>query len=107
MSGSLRAALLVATIVLAACKSELPRVLPPGGPAQGVGPVDYAARIDSPSAWSALAAKPDSEHLTHTEVVKVTFDKSTGRFYFQESRRWPLHYDFAERFLSSLAYPVP
>src|SRR5262245_23644368 len=104
MSGTTLAALLVASLALAsACSAEGPRALPPGGRPPDAGPVDYASRIDSPAAWSVLAAKPTSQHLPHTEVVKVTFDKSTGRLYFQESRRWPLHYDFAERFLSSIA----
>lgn len=101
-------AILVACLAVApACSGAGPRALPPGADTAKAGPVDYATRIDSPAAWTALAAKPDSAHLSHTEVVKILFDRKDGRLYFQESRLWPLHYEFAARFLSSNTYPVP
>lgn len=99
------AALLFALGFATACGEGLPRAWSPGDGASS-GQVDYASRLDSPAAWSALAARPDSAHVSHTEVVKLIVDRHTGRTYFTESRRWPLHFEFAERFLSTLGDPV-
>ena len=100
-----RAATLALALFFApGCAESLPLALPPGG---GASDVDYASHIDSPAVWSALAARPGSAHLSHTEVVKVIVDRHTSRIYFTQTRKWPLHFDFADRFLSSLADPVP
>ncbi len=43
-----------------------------------------------------------SEHaLARTDVVKVLWDHATDLLYFCQSERWPLHYDFAVRFLQN------
>jgi hypothetical protein len=102
-----RAAAFVLTLCLgSACGDGLPRALVPGGETTA-GEIDYAGRIDSPAAWTALAARPNSAHLSHTEVVKVIVDRHTSRIYFTQTRKWPLHFDFAEKYLSSLSDPVP
>ena len=112
LASMLRSPLRVCALLLAlalalpsACADGLPRAWSPGD--ARTAEVDYASRIDSPEAWSALAATPDSAHLSHTEVVKLIVDRHTSRIYFTESRRWPMHFDFAERFLSTLGDPVP
>ena len=102
-----RAAALALALVLApGCGEGLPRALPPGG-GVAADDVDYAGHIDSQAAWTALAARPGSAHLSHTEVVKVIVDRHTSKVYFTQTRKWPLHFDFADRFLSSLGDPVP
>ena len=40
-------------------------------------------------------------------MVKVIVDRHTSRIYFTQTRKWPLHFDFAKRYLSSLSDPVP
>ncbi len=67
---------------------------------------DFAPRIDTPAAWQALLARPGSEHIANTEVVKVLLDSSDDHIYFLQSRRWPIHYFFARRFLSTAAHPI-
>src|ERR1700736_1047310 len=67
---------------------------------------DFAEHIDSPAMWQSLAARPGSEHIANTEVVKVILDGSDGRIYFLQSRRWPIHYYFAQKFLSTSEHPV-
>jgi rifampicin phosphotransferase len=106
VSCSRAAALGLALLIAPACGYDLPRPLPPGGDAAAAD-VDYASHIDTPAAWSALAARPGSAHLSHTEVVKVIVDRHTSKIYFTQTRKWPLHFDFADRFLSSLSDPVP
>lgn len=59
-------------------------------------------RIDSAEMWAALAARPDNAVFARTEVVKFMIDLQDDRaLYFANSRRWPIHYDFAEEFLDS------
>lgn len=77
------------------------------GSANPGGPVDYAARIDSQASWVALAAKPGTEHVARSEVVKVIWDKSDDKVYFLESRRWPIHFFFANRFLDRPGNRIP
>jgi hypothetical protein len=81
-------------LVVAACAAGRPVLVVPGGP-RG----DYAPTIPDEGTWQALAARPGSEHVAHTEVVKFLIDSTTGAIYFTQSERWPIHYYFAERFL--------
>ncbi|MCW5804533.1 MAG: hypothetical protein KIT31_19335, partial [Deltaproteobacteria bacterium] len=83
---------LVALVVLVAC----------GGAPVAVGPGrdgDFAARIDDAATWTALAARAGNDTLARVEVVKVLLDRDDDRLYFTQSRRWPLHFAFASRFL--------
>ncbi|MEP7121505.1 MAG: PEP/pyruvate-binding domain-containing protein [Byssovorax sp.] len=104
--GSRAFALGLALLFVSACVENVPVALPPGG-GTSAGDIDYASRIDTPASWTALAARPGSAHLSHTEVVKVIVDRHTGRIYFTQTHKWPLHFDFAEKFLSTLSDPVP
>ncbi|MGE0786735.1 MAG: PEP/pyruvate-binding domain-containing protein [Sandaracinaceae bacterium] len=103
-----------AALVLAACEGGSPPVAPaPTEPPPFVEPAgepppppaepapDWLERIDSADAWSTMAA-PSSEHaIARTEVIKVLWDHVTDRVYYCQSDRWPIHYDFAVRFIQS------
>jgi hypothetical protein len=107
-------ALLVALAVAVGCGTgglaqpwtDGPRPLSLDAGGASAEPVDYAPRIDSAAAWAALSARPDTEHMANTEVVKFIFDRTDGRVYFQQSVRYPVHYDFAVKFLSTKDHPV-
>jgi hypothetical protein len=90
-------------IVLAliiACGGPVIRVVTPASDG------DYAAKIPDAATWTALAARAGNEVMAHVEVVKVLLDHQDERLYFIQSRRWPIHFDFAERYLSSPGAPV-
>lgn len=107
-------------VLAAGCVSTAsPRPVPIGGhpvpsasgPASASGtPVsrdgDFAPRIGSLAVWDALAFKPGTSTLAGTEVVKVVVDRTDGATYFLQSERWPIHYFFARRFLSTAEHPV-
>lgn len=67
---------------------------------------DFAERISSADVWDALAFKPGTATLPGTEVVKTVYDRTDGKLYFLQSERWPIHYFFAKRFLSSAEHPI-
>ncbi|HXS24742.1 MAG TPA: PEP/pyruvate-binding domain-containing protein [Gemmatimonadales bacterium] len=67
---------------------------------------DYAPAIRSEAMWQLLAARPGTEHLARSEVVKVIIDRSDGEVYFMESKRWPVHFFFAQTFLNKPGRPV-
>ena len=67
---------------------------------------DYAPAIRSEAMWRLLAARPATEHMARSEVVKVIVDRSDGEVYFTESKRWPIHFFFAYRFLNKPGLPV-
>jgi hypothetical protein len=89
-----RASIVVIAIV-AACGGVAPRPVTAGGDG------DFAATVPDAGTWSALAARAGNGVMSRVEVVKVLFDRTEHRLYFMQSRRWPIHYDFAERFLST------
>jgi rifampicin phosphotransferase len=62
---------------------------------------DAANEVASAAIWARLAARDDSNVFAATESVKVIVDRHSNRPYFLQSRRWPLHFDFATRFLST------
>jgi hypothetical protein len=96
---------LVAAVVVAACAPRVARVVSEAGPPGGeVG--DYAPAIRSQQMWHLLAARPGTEHLARSEVVKVIVDRSDGEVYFMESKRWPVHFFFAARYLNKPGRPV-
>ncbi len=116
LSASLVAAAL-AGVSAAACMgartpTPVPSAKPPGAAStsslDGLGREgDFAPRITSAAVWDALAFKPATSPLPGTEVVKTVFDRTTGALYFLQSERWPIHYFFARRFLSTAEHPVP
>jgi len=94
------AAVISAAISLAACGGTAPRLVVPG--VDG----DYAARVPDAAMWQALAAHAGNEVMSRVEVVKVVLDHEGEHLYFLQSRRWPIHYDFARNFLSTPGMPV-
>lgn len=67
---------------------------------------DWLDEISTEADWRRLAA-PSNEHaIARTEVVKVLWDHATDRLYFCQSARWPIHYDFAVRFIASATRPL-
>lgn len=60
---------------------------------------DYAQTIPDAGTWTALAAREGSQALARVETVKVIVDKDFHQLYFTQSRRWPIHFEFAKRFL--------
>ncbi|MEZ4393721.1 MAG: PEP/pyruvate-binding domain-containing protein [Polyangiales bacterium] len=78
-----------------------------GGAAPPAGEVDYAERIADAATWRALASQPGREIRARTEVVKVIVDLADDwRVYFLQSRRWEVHYYFADRFLARPNMPI-
>ncbi len=61
---------------------------------------DYAVTVPDPATWTALAAHAGNEVMARVEVVKVLLDHDGEQLYFLQSRRWEIHFEFAERFLS-------
>jgi hypothetical protein len=65
---------------------------------------DFAHRIDDAAAWRSLAARPENEVFARTEVVKFLIDLADARrLWFVQTSRFPIHYDFARRFLGGPA----
>ena len=89
----------------AACAPRVARVVSEGSPPAGDAG-DYAPAIRSEAMWRLLAARPGTEHMARSEVVKVIVDRSDGEVYFMESKRWPIHFFFAARFLNKPGRPV-
>lgn len=87
------------------CSYNTARVVAEGDRPDNLG--DYAPAVRSEAVWRLLAARPGTEHIARSEVVKVIVDGSDGEVYFLESKRWPLHFFFADRFLNKPDNPVP
>jgi hypothetical protein len=106
MSDGRRARLFLglAVAAIAACAPRVARVVSEGTPSAEGG--DYAPAIRTEAMWRLLAARPGTEHLARSEVVKVIVDRSDGEVYFMESKRWPIHFFFAARFLNKPGRPV-
>jgi len=90
----------------AACASHVARVVTETGRPAGETIGDYAPAVRSEAMWRLLAARPGTEHFARCEVVKVIIDRSDGEVYFMESKRWPIHFFFAARFLNKPGRPV-
>ncbi|HEY1811145.1 MAG TPA: PEP/pyruvate-binding domain-containing protein [Kofleriaceae bacterium] len=84
---------IVVVVALASCGGIAPKLVTPGTDG------DFAPSIPDEATWQALAAHAGNEVMSRVEVVKVLFDRHDARLYFTQSRRWPIHYEFAERFL--------
>ncbi len=65
---------------------------------------DFAHRIDDAETWRRLAARPENEVFARTEVVKFLIDLADARrLWLVQTERFPIHYEFARRFLSGPA----
>lgn len=100
-------------ILVGACATTAPRPVaidsPPLGSSSARAPSrdgDYANAVRSPEVWDALAFRAPTAALPGTEVVKIIHDRADGQTYFLQSERWPIHYFFARRFLSTAKDPV-
>ena len=67
--------------------------------------LDHLPRIPDSATWQRLAARSREHAVARAEVVKLLVDLEQDRVYFCQSDRWPIHYDFAVRFLSDEARP--
>jgi hypothetical protein len=73
----------------------LPLVALPLGAAEQKRPA-FAHEIRDVATWQALAARPAVSTIARTEVVKFLLDREDGRrLWFVDTRRFPIHYDFA------------
>lgn len=76
-------------------------------PAANLPRLEFAHTIPDRPTWLRLAARPSSQVVARTEVVKFLVDLATGRtLWFVDSERYSFHYAFAEARLSSLRHPV-
>jgi len=81
-----------------------PPLLPPSDALVPAGAPDSAHVIDNERIWGLLAARPENEVFARTEVVKFLIDLEDARkLWLMQSTRWPIHYDFARRFLTGPA----
>jgi hypothetical protein len=90
---------ILAALVMLACGGA-PRVVAPGRDG------DFAPAITDAATWDGLAAHAGREVFSRVEVVKTVLDRDNGKLYFLQSRRWPIHFDFASRFLARPYDPV-
>src|SRR5688572_11801634 len=95
-------ALVVALVVLPACSTPKARVVGENAEAG-----DYAPAIKNEAMWRALAARPSTQHIARSEVVKVIVDKADDSVYFLESKKWPVHFFFAVKYLDKPGHPIP
>ena len=68
--------------------------------------LDYLFEIEDEAAWAQLAARSREHAVARTDVVKVLWDHTTDRLWFCQSERWPIHYDFAVRFIQTDERPL-
>ncbi len=61
---------------------------------------DASRTIADVAVWNRLAAHDASSVFGAIESVKVIVDRHQDRVYFLQSRRWPLHFNFAAQFLA-------
>ena len=96
--------LFLIALVLSGCPGPKARVVGDGpGSERG----DYAPAIKSEGMWKNLAARPSTQHIARSEVVKVIVDKSDDTVYFLESKKWPVHFFFAVKYLDKPGHPIP
>ncbi len=98
------ALLFLLALVLTACPAPKARVV---GDTPGAEGGDYAPAIKSEGMWKTLASRPSTQHIARSEVVKVIVDKSDDTVYFLESKKWPVHFFFAVKFLDKPNHPIP
>jgi hypothetical protein len=68
---------------------------------------DYSPTINSEAQWQALAARPTIEMTSRTESVKTVYDTSDGKLYLLETKKYPIHYYFAEKYLDRTGLNIP
>lgn len=70
-------------------------------------PPDYLNELGCPDDFAALASAPLDTSIPGARAVKVVFDRQGGdRLYFQNSRKYRIHHDFAAAHLSGGELPI-
>lgn len=67
---------------------------PPSSCAYKGGEADYLGRVSCQSDFDYLKGKPLSEKFGKAYSVKIVYQINTGRLYFLNSKKYPLHYRF-------------
>ena len=68
---------------------------------------DYLARIATEAEFESMAARPLDGSIPGGRSVKTVVDRlDSGALYFQNSDRYPLHYDFVSSHLSGDGLPL-
>jgi pyruvate,water dikinase len=102
-----------ALALAAACSSETPPtttppvVLTEGTCVIGAQTPDSLARIECMADYQALSSEPLDTSIPGARSVKVVLDRGTdGALYFQNSRKFTIHYEFASARLSGSGKPL-
>lgn len=97
--------------LLLLCLAGCPRHLPPAVVAQHhtppstptAGTPRWVENILDEATWRAVSTRPENEVFARTETAKFLIDLEDERhLYFPDTHRWPIHFDFASEFLSSV-----
>lgn len=68
---------------------------------------DSASELACPADYAALASKPADASIPGATSVKVVIDRANhNQLYFQNSKRYCIHWDFASEHLSGGALPI-
>ncbi len=87
---------------LAACGGKDWECVLPAGDAP-----DYSAQIGCPSDFDALSSEPASASIPGATSVKTVLDRLDGdTLYFQNSKKYGIHWEFASAHLSGNGLPV-
>lgn len=68
-------------------------------------PPDFTATLGCPTDFGALASKAAAGGFSGTRSLKTVIDLFDGALYFQNSQKYPLHYDFCAEHLSGQGKP--
>jgi hypothetical protein len=67
----------------------------------------FIGRIGCAGDFAAMASEPPDSSIPGARSVKTVVDRSAGgRLYFQDSRRYPIHWAFASENLSGRGLPI-
>ncbi|MCC6872769.1 MAG: hypothetical protein IT378_00560, partial [Sandaracinaceae bacterium] len=103
-------------LALAACSGATTATTPPTpttGPQrppnrpQPDNPQPWANEIRDEATWDRLAARPQTQVVSRTEVVKLLMDLQDGRrVYFVDTALYDIHYFFARDHLARPGHPI-
>jgi len=109
------AAAVAASLTLSACFDSDKGSSGPGGPGDGtwtceadtVTAPDFVAKVGCKADFAALASAPLSATIPGATSVKSVIDlQDGGKLYFQNSKKFQIHWDFASSHLSGGGKPV-
>lgn len=96
-------------LLLAACGAEVaaPKVWTCAADPAVAGEAPFLSEIGCASDFEALASEPLSASIPGARSVKTVIDRVDGnRLYFQDSVRFPIHWDFASAHVSGNGLPI-